>query len=110
MIGTASRPETTEFARRMGVSHVVDHREPLAPQVAEVAPDGVDFVFSTAGTDRNLAAYADILNQIARLVDAGILTTTATTDLGTVNAEHLREAHRVLESGRAIGKITLAGF
>ncbi|MGR6974035.1 zinc-binding alcohol dehydrogenase family protein [Streptomyces cynarae] len=160
VIGTASRPETTEFARRMGVSHVVDHRRPLAPQVAEAAPGGVDFVFSTAGTDQNLAAYADvlkplgrlvaiddfgpveigllksksisfhwefmftrslhqtpdqavqrhILNQIARLVDAGILTTTATTDLGTINAEHLREAHRVLESGKAIGKITLTGF
>lgn len=51
-----------------------------------------------------------ILNQVARLVDAGILTTTATTDLGTVNAEHLREAHRILESGKAIGKITLSGF
>ncbi|CAM5554132.1 MULTISPECIES: zinc-binding alcohol dehydrogenase family protein [Streptomyces] len=160
VIGTASRPETAEFARRMGVSHVVDHRRPLPPQVAEVAPDGVDLVFSTAGTDRNLTAYADILkplgrlvaiddfgpveigvlksksisfhwefmftrslhqtpdqavqrhilDQIARLVDAGILTTTATTDLGTINAEHLREAHRVLESGKAIGKITMTGF
>ncbi|MEU2775048.1 zinc-binding alcohol dehydrogenase family protein [Streptomyces sp. NPDC007162] len=160
VIGTASRPETSEFARRMGASHIVDHRKPLAPQVADVAPGGVDFVFSTAGTERNLAAYAEvlkpfgqvvaiddfgsveigllksksisfhwefmftrslhrtadqaeqgrILNQISRLVDAGILTTTATTDLGTIDAEHLREAHRILESGRAIGKITLSGF
>ncbi|MEU5251984.1 zinc-binding alcohol dehydrogenase family protein [Streptomyces longwoodensis] len=160
VIGTASRPETTEFARRMGATHIVDHHRPLAPQVAEVAPDGVDFVFSTAGTDRNLAAYADvlkpfgrivaiddfgpveigllksksiafhwefmftrslhrtadraeqgrILNQVSRLVDSGILTTTATTDLGTVDAAHLREAHRVLESGKAVGKITLTGF
>ncbi|MFE2724114.1 zinc-binding dehydrogenase [Kitasatospora sp. NPDC059327] len=51
-----------------------------------------------------------VLNQIARLVDAGILTTTATTDLGTINAQNVREAHRVLESGKAIGKITLTGF
>ncbi|WP_414497154.1 zinc-binding alcohol dehydrogenase family protein [Streptomyces sp. CRN 30] len=160
VVGTASRPETAEFARRMGVTHVVDHHRPLPQQVAEVAPGGLDLVFSTAGTDRNLAAYADmlkpmgrivaiddfdsaeigllksksisfhwelmftrslygtpdlatqhhILTQIARLVDAGILTTTATTDLGTVNAAHLREAHRVLESGSAVGKITLTGF
>lgn len=160
VIGTASRPETAEFARRMGAAHLVDHHRPLAPQVGELAPDGVDFVFSTAGTDRNLAAYADILkpfgrivaiddfgpveigllksksisfhwefmftrslhrtadlaeqgrilDQISRLVDAGILTTTATTDLGKINAEHVREAHRVLESGKAIGKITLTGF
>ncbi|MEV7794252.1 zinc-binding alcohol dehydrogenase family protein [Streptomyces sp. NPDC087512] len=160
VIGTASRPETVEFARRMGAAHIVDHRTSLAPQVREVAPDGLDFVFSTAGTDQNLAVYGDIvkpfgrivaiddfgpveigllksksisfhwefmftrslhqtadlaeqgriLNRISRLVDAGILTTTATTDLGKINAEHMREAHRILESGKAIGKITMSGF
>ncbi|MCO5967862.1 zinc-binding alcohol dehydrogenase family protein [Actinoallomurus soli] len=160
VVGTASRPETVEFARRMGVTHVVDHHRPLPQQVAEVAPGGVDHIFSTAGTDRNLAAYADmlkpfgrllaiddfgpveigvlksksisfhwelmftrslyqtpdiavqhhILTQVARLVDAGILRTTATRDLGPVNAANLREAHRILESGTAIGKITLTGF
>ncbi|MFG2994743.1 zinc-binding alcohol dehydrogenase family protein [Streptomyces sp. NPDC048257] len=160
VIGTASRPESVEFARRMGVTHTVDHHRPLPPQVAEVAPGGLDHVFSTAGTDRNLAAYADmlkpfgeivaiddfgpveigllksksisfhwelmftrslyqtpdrarqhhILTRVAGLVDRGALATTATTHLGTVNAAHLREAHRILESGSAIGKITLTGF
>ena len=160
VIGTASRPETVEFARRMGVTHVVDHHHPLPAQVTEVAPGGVDHVFGTAGTDRNLAAYAEILKpfggllaiddfgaveigllksksisfhwefmfthslyrtpdqaaqhrtlgEIARLVDAGSLRTTATRDLGTINAAHLREAHRILESGAAIGKVTLTGF
>ncbi|MEV4457324.1 zinc-binding alcohol dehydrogenase family protein [Microbispora sp. NPDC049633] len=160
VIGTASRPETVEFARRMGAHHLVDHRAPLAKQLAEVAPDGVDFVFSTTGTDRNLAAYAEaltpfgrivaiddhdsldigvlkpksiafhwelmfthslfktpnqvnqhrILDRVARLVDAGVVTTTANLDLGPVNAANLREAHRILESGTAIGKITLTGF
>jgi NADPH:quinone reductase-like Zn-dependent oxidoreductase len=45
-----------------------------------------------------------------RLADAGILTSTATQDLGPVNAANLRRAHRVLESGTAIGKTTLTGF
>ncbi|WP_432865487.1 zinc-binding alcohol dehydrogenase family protein [Microbispora rosea] len=160
VIGTASRPETVEFARRMGAHHIVDHRGPLAKQLAEVAPGGVDYVFSTIGTDRNLTAYAEaltpfgavvaiddhdsldigvlkpksisfhwelmfthslfptprqvdqhrILDRIARLVDAGVLTTIATRDLGPVNAANLREAHRILESGTAIGKLTLTGF
>jgi zinc-binding alcohol dehydrogenase family protein len=160
VIGTASRPETVDFARRMGAHHIVNHHAPLLPQLAEVAPQGVTHVFSTAGTDRNLAAYAEVLNpfgrivaiddfdelpigmlkpksisfhwefmftrslfqsadmdrqhkiltQVARLVDAGILVTTATKDLGPVNAANLREAHRILESGSAIGKITLTGF
>ncbi|MFC4906670.1 alcohol dehydrogenase catalytic domain-containing protein [Actinomadura gamaensis] len=51
-----------------------------------------------------------ILTRMARLVDRGVLTTTATRDLGAINAAHLREAHRILESGTAIGKITLTGF
>ncbi|MFJ5303499.1 hypothetical protein [Streptomyces sp. NPDC088350] len=35
---------------------------------------------------------------------------TATRDLGTIDAAHLREAHRILESGSTIGKVTLTGF
>jgi zinc-binding alcohol dehydrogenase family protein len=160
VIGTASRPQTAEFARRMGAHHVVDHQKPLAPQLAEVAPHGVDYVFSAVATDRNVTAYAEVLNpfgqivaiddfstleigvlkpksisfhwefmftrsmfrtpdqamqhhiltQVARLADAGILTTTATQDLGPVSAASLRQAHRLMESGTAIGKTTLTGF
>ncbi len=160
VVGTASRPESADFARRMGAQHIVDHHEPLAGQLAEVAPDGVDLVFSTVGTDRNLPAYAEalkpfgaivaiddfdaldigvlksksisfhwefmytrslhrtpdldaqhrILDRVARLADDGVLTSTATTDLGPVNAANLREAHRRQESGTTIGKTTLTGF
>jgi NADPH:quinone reductase-like Zn-dependent oxidoreductase len=55
-------------------------------------------------------AQHHILNRIAQLVDEGVLHTTATRDLGAINAAHLREAHRILESGSAIGKVTLTGF
>ncbi|GAA3040580.1 hypothetical protein GCM10010519_75520 [Streptomyces lactacystinicus] len=51
-----------------------------------------------------------ILDRVARLVGAGVLTTTATRDLGPVNAANLRAAHRLQESGAAIGKTTLTGF
>ncbi|MFG2846469.1 zinc-binding alcohol dehydrogenase family protein [Kitasatospora sp. NPDC048296] len=160
VVGTASRPESVEFARRMGAHHVIDHHRPLVEQLADVAPGGIDHVFGTAGTDRNLAAYAEALNpfgqivaiddfdtleigalkaksisfhwefmytrsmfrtpdqatqhrilaQVARLVDAGLITTTATRDLGPINSANLREAHRLLESGTAIGKTTLTGW
>ncbi|MGW3460688.1 hypothetical protein ACWDE9_14330 [Streptomyces olivaceoviridis] len=33
VIGTASRPETVDFARRMGAHHVVDHHQALLPQL-----------------------------------------------------------------------------
>ncbi|MFY1677747.1 MULTISPECIES: zinc-binding alcohol dehydrogenase family protein [unclassified Streptomyces] len=68
VVGTASRPETAEFARAMGVEHVIDHHKPMAPQLAEVAPNGVDHVFSTAGTARNLPVYAEVLRPFGGIV------------------------------------------
>ncbi|MFQ6147096.1 zinc-binding alcohol dehydrogenase family protein [Streptomyces seoulensis] len=68
VIGTASRPEAVAFALRMGADHVVDHRRPLVPQVAAVAPHGLDHVFSTTGTRRNLAAYAEALNPFGQIL------------------------------------------
>lgn len=68
VIGTASRPETVDFARRMGADHVIDHHRPLPPQIREIAPGGIDYVFSTSRTEANLAAYADVLRPFGRIV------------------------------------------
>jgi len=51
-----------------------------------------------------------ILSRVASLVDAGELRSTAHTSLGTINAAHLREAHRLLEGGGVTGKIVLSGW
>jgi NADPH:quinone reductase-like Zn-dependent oxidoreductase len=51
-----------------------------------------------------------LLSEVARLIDAGTLTTTLGRDLGRIDAANLREAHRLLEEGRAIGKLVLTGF
>ena len=34
VVATASRPETVQWSKDMGAHHVVDHKKPLAPQVA----------------------------------------------------------------------------
>ncbi|MFF9488128.1 hypothetical protein [Streptomyces sp. NPDC014676] len=52
----------------MGADHVIDHHKPLGPQLAEVAPRGLDFVLSTTGTHRNLAAYAEALSPFGWIV------------------------------------------
>jgi zinc-binding alcohol dehydrogenase family protein len=52
----------------------------------------------------------NILTEVARLVDAGVLKTTLHTDLGRITAENLKTAHAMLESGRTIGKVVLSGF
>jgi zinc-binding alcohol dehydrogenase family protein len=51
-----------------------------------------------------------ILTEVAALVDAGVLRTTLTDDLGPITAANLKRAHALVESGRAIGKTVLAGF
>jgi len=51
-----------------------------------------------------------LLTEIARLVDDGVIRTTLGRDLGKINAVNLREAHRLLEQGRSIGKLVMTGF
>ncbi|PIO99961.1 zinc-binding alcohol dehydrogenase family protein [Pleomorphomonas carboxyditropha] len=51
-----------------------------------------------------------LLTEVARLVDAGRLRTTVTEVLRPINADNLRRAHAIIESGRARGKIVLEGF
>lgn len=52
----------------------------------------------------------DLLTEVARLTDLGSLRTTATQNLGTINAENLKKAHEIVESGKSIGKIVLEGW
>jgi NADPH:quinone reductase-like Zn-dependent oxidoreductase len=51
-----------------------------------------------------------LLSHIAELVDAGRIRTTLAETYGTINAENLKRAHAMIESGRARGKIVLSGF
>jgi NADPH2:quinone reductase len=51
-----------------------------------------------------------LLNEVAELVDTGVLRTTLKEDLGAINVANLRRAHAIVENGRAIGKLVLAGF
>ena len=51
-----------------------------------------------------------LLNEVARMVDAGTIRTTVQENLGKINAANLRRAHAMIESGRTRGKIVLEGF
>ncbi|MGL4996085.1 MAG: zinc-binding alcohol dehydrogenase family protein, partial [Deefgea sp.] len=51
-----------------------------------------------------------LLNQVADLVDAGVIRSTANQVLGTINAPNLQQAHALIESGNTKGKVVLAGF
>jgi zinc-binding alcohol dehydrogenase family protein len=63
-------------------------------------------LFQTA----DMGEQGRLLGEVAAMIDAGQLRTTAGEHLGSINAANLRRAHALLESGKAVGKLTLAGF
>ena len=62
IIATASRPETQTWVRDCGAHHVIDHHQPIAPQVEALGLGAPGFVFSTTQTHQH---FADIVELIA---------------------------------------------
>ncbi len=58
----------------------------------------------------DMARQGVILNEIAALIDAGVLRSTVTQDLGPLTAQNLRRAHAIVEGGDAYGKTVLSGI
>jgi NADPH2:quinone reductase len=162
VIATASRAESADWCQAMGAQHVVNHRQPLAPQLAALGFTTIDAALNLADTDAywdelgallapqghvglivepkaalhigdpykakcigihwefmfararfrtaDMAEQGRILARVAERVDAGELKGIRRETLQPINAANLREAHRRLESGGSIGKLTLAGW
>lgn len=160
VIGTASRPETADWVKQLGAHHVIDHSQPLLPQLQQLDIQQVNHVASLTHTDQHydqliealapqgqlaliddpaqldvvklkrkslslhwefmytrslfetpdMQAQHALLERVAQLIDAGTLRTTLGEHFGSINANNLRRAHVLLESGKARGKIVLEGF
>ena len=52
----------------------------------------------------------ELLNEVASLIETGILKSTVTEVMTPINAANLRAAHAKIETGRTIGKIVLTGW
>jgi zinc-binding alcohol dehydrogenase family protein len=66
IIGTASRPESVDWVRTMGAHDVIDHRD-LATAAGRLAPDGVDYLFTSYAKDQ-IDVYADIMRPFGEIV------------------------------------------
>ncbi len=159
IVATASRPETVQWAKDMGAHHVIDHKKPLAQQIAALNLGSPGFIFATspvAGLIADLAeliapqgrvalingeaadlfvfrlksvsihfeimftrplfqtadmeAQHRLLNDVADLVDSGRVRSTMRENYGRIDAANLMRAMTFLKTGRAIGKVVLAGF
>ncbi|HZR89663.1 MAG TPA: zinc-binding alcohol dehydrogenase family protein [Bradyrhizobium sp.] len=58
----------------------------------------------------DMIAQHHLLNDVADLIDKGVLRTTLDQSFGTINAANLKRAHALLESGKSRGKIVLEGW
>lgn len=89
--------------------------DPVAVDVTKLKRKAVslhwEFMFTRAlfGT-RDMIGQHRLLDEVAQLVDAGLIRTTLAERFGTINAENLRRAHALIESGKARGKVVLEGW
>lgn len=67
------------------------------------------FTRSSFQTD-DMVAQHNLLDDVANLIDNGVLRTTLDKVLGKINAANLKQAHALLEGGRSTGKLVLEGW
>ena len=58
----------------------------------------------------DMGKQGELLTRVAGLVDRGKIRSTQTQTFSPINIENLKKAHALVESGKAIGKVTLSGF
>jgi NADPH:quinone reductase-like Zn-dependent oxidoreductase len=58
----------------------------------------------------DMAEQGRLLSRVSDLVDHGELRSTQTQTFSPINVENLKTAHALVESGKAIGKVTLSEF
>jgi len=107
-------PAAAEVIRPQGgICTIVENEKPVPVELlkAKSAAFHWEFMFTRAMFETpDMIEQHKLLTEVARLVDGGVLRTTLGEHLGAINAANVRHAHRLLEAGRAIGKLVLGGF
>jgi NADPH:quinone reductase-like Zn-dependent oxidoreductase len=57
-----------------------------------------------------MIAQHRLLNEVAAMIDGGLMIPTAAMELSPINAANLKKAHAQIESGTTIGKVVLHGW
>ncbi|WP_146401656.1 zinc-binding alcohol dehydrogenase family protein [Pseudobythopirellula maris] len=68
VIATASRPESADWVRELGADDVINHREPLRPQVEALGLKWLDHIALFNDTDGHWDAAADLIRPQGRIV------------------------------------------
>lgn len=107
--------QLTEAIAPQGDFGLIDDPEPGAIDLNLLKRKSVathwEFMFTRSMFETpDMGAQGDLLDEVAQLVDAGVLRTTVGEHFGTIDAANLKKAHALLETGKARGKIVLEGF
>jgi NADPH:quinone reductase-like Zn-dependent oxidoreductase len=106
-------PEIVESLAPQGKLGLIDDPKPI--DVSKLKRKSISlhwelmFTRPLFGTNDMIAQHR-LLTEAAALVDAAVIRTTFGEHFGRINAENLKRAHALLESGKAKGKIVLEGF
>lgn len=68
IIATASRESSKEWVKKLGAGHVVDHSQPLGPQIEALDIGAVTHVAGLTHTDTYFDTYTEILAPFGRIV------------------------------------------
>ncbi|MFA4133848.1 MULTISPECIES: zinc-binding alcohol dehydrogenase family protein [unclassified Brevibacillus] len=61
VIGTASRPESIQWAKGLGADFIINHNNPFLPQLKEVGIDAVDYILCLNDTVQHLENMAEVI-------------------------------------------------
>lgn len=73
VIGTASRPISQKWCDQLGADHIINHHQPLAPQLQSLGFATVDLIFCLYQTDQYWTQMAEVIapqGKICAIVDA----------------------------------------
>lgn len=68
VISTASRPETRQWLSALGSDQILNHRQPLLPQLKEAGYQTVDLIANFSSTDEYWSAMADLIRPQGHIV------------------------------------------
>lgn len=68
VIATASRQESIDWVTQLGADHVINHREPLRPQVESLGMSHLDWIALFNNTDGHWPAAADLIRPQGSIV------------------------------------------
>jgi zinc-binding alcohol dehydrogenase family protein len=101
-----------ELLRPEGAITAIDDPPPLdlLPLKAKSITFHWEYMFTRSLYEtHDMVAQHNLLDRVGELVDDGTLRTTMTTELGPIDAATLRRAHEMVEGGRMVGKVVVAG-